>query len=133
MANKQINNYQQFKNLTELGKFLNLSRQTVSNRIKANGWTGRLSFSTKELDKLKSKPKKSANVKNNNEQIVSMLTKRIDAQQETIKSLNEQLVNSQKLQLMSQQENKQLIEQLDKLKSIEAPKPSFWSRLFGKS
>lgn len=133
MANKQINNYQQFKNLTELGKFLNLSRQTVSNRIKANGWTGRLSFSNKELDKLKSKPKKTANVKNNNEQIISVLTRQIDAQQETIKSLNEQLVNSQKLQLMSQQENKKLIDQLNELKAIEAPKPGFWSRLFGKS
>lgn len=131
MVNKQLNNYEQFSNLTELGKYLNISRQTASNRIKANGWTGRLSFSEKELNALKSQKKKGAKVKSNNEQIVSVLSKQVADQQETIKSLNEQLINSQKLQLISQQENQTLLNQLNDMKSIEQKKPSFWQRIFG--
>lgn len=130
MDNKKVNNNKTFKNLTELGKYLGISRQTASNRVKSNGWQGRLSFSNSELDLLKGVRKKSANVKHNNEQLVSALNKQIELQNETIKSLNEQLINSQKLQLMSQQHADQLSKELHEMKLIEQPKQGFWSRLF---
>lgn len=132
MSNKQINNDKQFKNLTQLGNYIGISRQTASNRIRYRGWKGRLSFSKDELDLLKNHTQKTQNDKAENVRLLSTLNKQIELQNETIKSLNEQLINSQKLQLMSQQHVEQLIHELHELKKIDQPKKGFWSRLFGK-
>ncbi|WP_148666536.1 hypothetical protein [Fructobacillus tropaeoli] len=130
MDNKKINNDIKFKNLTELGLYIGISRQTASNRLKIRGWKGRLSFTSDELELLKGNTKQNVNV--NDRQLLIALNKQIEAQNETIKSLNEQLINSQKLQLMSQQHAEQLTNELHDLKKIEAPKQGFWARMFGK-
>lgn len=132
MVNKKINNQKTFKNLTDLGNFLGISRQTTSNRVKKNGWKGRLSFSDSELNLLKGNAKKKLNVNVKDEQLVSALNKQIESQNETIRGLNEQLLNAQKLQLLSQQHAEQLTNELHELKKIEQPKQGFWARLFGK-
>lgn len=135
MNKEEVNNEQTFNNLTELGKFIGVSRQTASKRLSKKGWNGRLSFTEEELNSLQEVNKRRVNVKRdvtiNNKQLLTALNKQIETQAETIKSLNEQLINSQKLQLMSQQHADQLSKELHEIKLIEQPKKGFWSRLFG--
>ena len=71
-------------------------------------------------------------VDSDKDDIVSVLREELKAKNRTIEQLNEQLINSQKLQLMNQQHAEQLTNELHDLKKIEPPKQGFWSRLFGK-
>lgn len=135
MDNQKVNNKQTFNNLTELGEFIGVSRQTASKRLLKRGWKGKMTFTKVELESLKNVNKAHDNVKRdvnvNNEHLLTALNKQIETQAETIRSLNEQLINSQKLQLMSQQHADQLSKELHEIKLIEQPKQGFWSRLFG--
>lgn len=127
---------QSFDSLTALAKELRISRQTLYKRLEKGNLKGRLSFTKAELSLLKKCPVKSVNVDskidNNKDDIVSVLKEELRAKNHIIDQLNEQLINSQKLQLMSQQHAEQLTNELHELKKIEQPKQGFWERLFGK-
>lgn len=127
---------QSFDSLTALAKELRISRQTLYKRLEKGNLKGRLSFTKAELSLLKKRPVKSVNVDskidNNKDDIVSVLKEELRAKNHIIDQLNEQLINSQKLQLMSQQHAEQLTNELHELKKIEQPKQGFWERLFGK-
>lgn len=140
MDNKKLDTLQSFDSLTALAKELKISRQTLYKRLNDNDMKGRLSFTKKELSLLKKRPNKSVKVDSQvdkevdseKDKLVSVLREELKAKNHTINQLNEQLVNSQKLQLMSQQHTEQLTRELHELKKIEQPKQSWWSRLFGK-
>lgn len=140
MSNKKIDTLQSFDSVTALAKYLKISRQTLYKRLEKSSLKGRLSFTKEELLLLKKRPVKSVNVDsgsykkidNEKDDIVSVLREEVRAKNHTIDQLNEQLINSQKLQLMSQQHAEQLTNELHELKQIEQPKQGFWARLFGK-
>lgn len=140
MDNKKLDSLQSFESLTALSKELKISRQTLYKRLKINNLKGRLSFTKEEISLLKKSKGKSVNVDsevdkktvNNKAEIVSVLREELKVKKHTIDQLNEQLINSQKLQLMSQQHAEQLTNELHELKKIEASKQGFWARLFGK-
>ncbi|MCK8617996.1 hypothetical protein LNP00_06480 [Fructobacillus sp. M158] len=140
MGNKKIDSLQSFESLTSLAKELKISRQTLYKRLDRNNLKGRLSFTKEEFSLLKKRQGKSVNVDSQvdkkvdsgKDEIVSVLREELKAKNHTIEQLNEQLINSQKLQLMSQQHAEQLTNELHELKKIESPKKGFWARLFGK-
>jgi len=140
MDSKKIDSLQSFESLTALAKELRISRQTLYKRIDKNNLKGRLSFTKEELSLLKKRQVKSVKVDSkvdkdidsDKDNIVSVLREELKAKNHTIEQLNEQLINSQKLQLMSQQHAEQLTNELHELKKIELPKQGFWARLFGK-
>ncbi|MFC4761496.1 hypothetical protein [Fructobacillus durionis] len=140
MDNKRIDSLQSFESLTALAKELKISRQTLYKRLDKNNLKGRLSFTKEELSLLKKRQVKSVKVDSevdkkidsDKDNIVSVLREELKAKNHTIEQLNEQLINSQKLQLMSQQHAEQLTNELHELKKIEPPKQGFWARLFGK-
>lgn len=140
MNDKKIDSLQYFDSLTALAKYLGISRQTLYKRLDKNNLKGHLSFTKEELSLLKKRQVKSVNVDSevdkrvdsDKDDIVSVLREELKAKNHTIEQLNEQLINSQKLQLMSQQHAEQLTNELHDLKKIEPPKQGFWSRLFGK-
>ena len=136
MDTKKIDSLQSFDSVTSLAKYLKISRQTLYKRLEINGLKGRLSFTKNEISLLKKRPIKSVKVDSllDNKKIdtVSVLIDELKAKNQTIDQLNEQLINSQKLQLLSQQHVEQLTHELHELKKIEQPKQSWWSRLFGK-
>ncbi len=140
MDNKKIDSLQSFESLTSLAKYLKISRQTLYKRLDKNNLKGRLSFTKEELSVLEKRQAKSVNVDSkvdkkvdsDKDNIVSVLREELKAKNHTIEQLNEQLINSQKLQLMSQQHAEQLTNELHELKKIEPPKQGFWARLFGK-
>ncbi|CAK1254376.1 MULTISPECIES: NUMOD1 domain-containing DNA-binding protein [Fructobacillus] len=140
MDNKKLDSLQSFDSLTALAKELKISRQTLYKRLNDNDMKGRLSFTKKELSLLKKRPIKSVKVDSQvdkevdseQDKLISVLRAELKAKNHTINQLNEQLINSQKLQLMSQQHTEQLTRELHELKKIERPKQGFWARLFGK-
>lgn len=140
MDDKKIDTLQLFDSLTALAKELKISRQTLYKRLNDNNMRGRLSFTKKELSLLKKRPFKSVKVDSQidkdiyseQHRLVSTLREELKAKNHTIDQLNEQLINSQKLQLMSQQHVEQLTHDLHELKKIDQPKQGFWSKLFGK-
>lgn len=136
MDNKKIDTLQYFDSVTALAKYLKISRQTLYKRLEINNLKGQLSFTKEELSLLKKRPNKSVKVDSQVDtsklDTVSVLREELRAKNHTINQLNEQLINSQKLQLMSQQHAEQLTNELHELKKIEPPKQGFWSRLFGK-
>lgn len=132
MDNKKLDSLQSFDSLTSLSKELKISRQTLYKRLEINNLKGRLSFTKEELSLLKKRPNKSVKVDVSKLDTVSMLREELRSKNHTIDQLNEQLINSQKLQLLSQQHVEQLTNELHELKKIEAPKQGFWARLFGK-
>lgn len=136
MSDKKLDSLQSFESLTALAKELKISRQTLYKRLDKSHLRGRLSFTESELMLLKKRPFKDvkidSEVDNNDEQIVSILREELKNKNHTIDQLNEQLINSQKLQLMSQQHAEKLTNELHELKKIESPKQGFWARIFGK-
>ncbi|MBS9338017.1 helix-turn-helix domain-containing protein [Fructobacillus parabroussonetiae] len=133
MDNKKIDTLQSFDSLTALAKELKISRQTLYKRLKDNDMKGRLSFTKKELSLLKKRPIKSVKVdsqvdkevNNEQEKLVGVLREELKAKNHTIDQLNEQLINSQKLQLMSQQHTEQLTRETHELKKLTNPKKDF--------
>lgn len=136
MDTKKIDSLQSFDSVTSLAKYLKISRQTLYKRLNEGDMKGRLSFTKEELSLLKKRPIKSVKVDSlldtKKNDTVSVLIDELKAKNQTIDQLNEQLINSQKLQLLSQQHVEQLTNELHELKKIEAPKQGFWARLFGK-
>lgn len=141
MVKKEVNNELTFNNLEELGKELNLSRQTASKRLKNNGWQGRLSFTKEELSLLKSVKNVKGNVKLTKVNInkskedpavqilksqVKDLNRQLTQKDHQIQDLNDRLGDSQKLLLMEKKERQQL--QL----TVDQHQKGFWARLFHK-
>lgn len=139
MGNKKIDTLQSFDSVTSLAKHLKISRQTLYKRLEKSDLKGKLSFTKEELLLLKKRQVKSVKVDSevdkkvdsNKDKIVSILREELKAKNHIIEQLNEQLINSQKLQLMSQQHGDQLSKELHEMKMIEQPKQGFWARLFG--
>lgn len=140
MDNKKIDSLQSFESLTSLAKELKISRQTLYKRLNKSNLKGRLSFTKEELSLLKKRQVKSVKmdsevdkkVDSGKDEIVSVLREELKAKNHTIEQLNEQLINSQKLQLMSQKHAEQLTNELHDFKKIAPQKQGFWARLFGK-
>jgi ribosomal 50S subunit-associated protein YjgA (DUF615 family) len=63
---------------------------------------------------------------------VSVLREELRAKNHTINQLNEQLINNQKLQLMSQPISEQLTNELHELKKLNHQNKVFGQRIFGK-
>lgn len=131
MDTKKIDSLQSFDSVTSLAKYLKISRQTLYKRLNEIDMKGRLSFTKEELSLLKKRRSESVKVDRKID-TVSTLIYELKAKNHTIDQLNEQLINSQKLQLLSQQHVEKLTHELHELKKIEQPKKGFWASLFGK-
>lgn len=158
MKNKDNNNLTTFNNLTELGEHLNVSRQTASKHLREQGWSGRLSFTEKELSTLKYRTavarkhgknnvnvNGNVNVNDNNE--VNSVNKVIEALEKQLEVKDKQLAEKDKQLESKDQQMANLFKSLDQqqalqlqlqrnheeVKALEEPKPSgFWSKVFRK-
>lgn len=136
MGNKKLDSLQSFDSLTAPSKELKISRQTLYERLKINNLKGWLSFTKEGLSLLKKRPNKSVKVDSqvdtSKRDTVSVLREELRAKNHTINQLNEQLINNQKLQLMSQPISEQLTNELHELKKLNHQNKVFGQRIFGK-
>lgn len=125
-------NLTNFTSQQALADYLQVSRQTVINRLKANKLKGKLDFTQSEMELLQGQPKQSKRSKSKVKSNVNVEVKAFDTLQAQLTEKDKQIA-----QLLKQLDQAQQL-QLDlqsQLKNLPAPKQKlgFWSRLFGQS
>lgn len=120
-----------FKNLSDILKYLDISKATFYRRAKAwNISPSTRLFTQEQLNNLKSMPENNDNSDTNRDsESIKTLSEQLKNKDEQIKELHKLLDQQQSLTLDLQNKLADKNQELIELK--EQPKRGFWSRLFG--